>query len=161
MLKINSSDVVCMLVENLLPRGSGQDKGLHIEVEANMVHPKTRKEKRKYIHFIFQRPMNYTKVFCAVLDRPASFNSLNKDDFKFLCDHDSCWRDSVNSKLWEVYFELTKNNDELAPVAFEHNSYISMFCPNFLMVKIVPDNSPDDKFMSGYKKKIEHFERWV
>lgn len=156
MIKIPASQTINLLVETLLPRFSPEEKALHIEIEANLRHPVSHKEKRKWIHFIFTRPNNYTKVFSFVSSRPVSKYQIDLTEFEFKCDHDSCWRNAVESVLSEVYFDLTKDK-EIAPVKFEDSSDLSIFCPNFFMVKVVPDTTD----ARGYKKKIESGEIWT
>lgn len=155
MIKIQASDAINLLVETMLPRFSDAGKGLFISIDCILRHPETRKEKRNFVSFIFSRPNNYVKVFCTTSSKHISRFDLNPNDFEFLCDHDSCWRDAISSKLSEVYFKLTEDA-VIAPIKFEDNSSISCFCPNYLKIEIGLDET--DKH--GYKKKIISLNTW-
>jgi len=125
------SDSITTLVEYALPRFSPVDKLFHLNVGASMNIYDDDEDSRasRMIHFLFQRPGNYTKVFVAIEDYEyrviadddprhwkrsewvkledglRAFNALELNDlhWRMTCDHDSCWRsDGVQSVLHEI-----------------------------------------------------------
>jgi len=103
---------------------------------------------RRYLHFLIQRPSNYTKVFywCPELTaKGTDHNPFYRKDviWELISDHDSCWSDSIGSKFTEQYFsimELFKNRmcdgKPMRPVDF----YSSCFCwnyPKYIFVKSI------------------------
>lgn len=106
------ADAVATLVETALPRFSGEKKLLYVPLEVEV----TRKESselgpRRFVHFLFYRPRNYTTVMMVVTDNIC----LRKEeitDWKVTSCHDSCWRgDGVLSPLFRLYIEMCKEVD--------------------------------------------------
>lgn len=109
-MKIDVSNVVVEIVENTLPRFTA-DKLLLVSIRASYLHfPHGYKNGNDlsdefnyttFLHFIFHRPNNYTKVM--FLESSAPFIKEG-DEFKLVSDHDSCWKaDGVFSSVSKVH----------------------------------------------------------
>ena len=130
-MDMSVADSITTLVEYALPRFSPADKLFHLTVGARMdIHDDDEPGRSsRMIHFLFQRPGNYTKVFVAMEDyayrviadddsrnwkrsewvklkdglRAFHASELNNLHWRMTCDHDSCWRsDGVQSVLHEI-----------------------------------------------------------
>jgi hypothetical protein len=90
-MELNIESALREIVEVVLPRWSDSHLGLQLSLDASYSYfgDKHRKaEFRREIRFLFQRPMNYTKVFVQVMGRDDDrYSKL----WKLTCDHDSCW----------------------------------------------------------------------
>lgn len=68
----------------------------------------------RMVHFVFERPSNYTKVFTVVDD---AWSIPKPEAFVMKSDHDSCWRSDGLRDLSTVYLEmlhlLRERNPEL------------------------------------------------
>ena len=122
--RLESESAIAHIVEAMLPRFSDNKLGLMIGVDMD-IHDNgygkdgntlERKEKRmrRRLYFLFVRPTNYTKVLfwepaknttgwdCS----PAGLYGASAiQEWNLECDHDSCWRDAVGSKLTDAYFK--------------------------------------------------------
>lgn len=106
-MKMEVTEVVTTLVEQMLPRGSGQNKILQVilRVTATAV---SGEERNRLAIFLFHRPGNYTKViFKTTLDtraRPENFT-----DWEMVSNHDSAWRsDGVEHTLSMIESEMRR-----------------------------------------------------
>lgn len=134
------SDAITALVEFALPRFSPEDKFLHIPIDARATIYDDDGESETYrdIHFLFQRPHNYTKVFIAIdgwkyavipgekyrrrewkwltKDRVHGIKGLNDLNWHMTSDHDSCWRsDGVDSPLFQIGMHMRDTVLEISP----------------------------------------------
>lgn len=130
MLKVSASSAIELLVEAMLPRHSGPDKGLAISLDVSMENldagPNDLSQAECKLRFVFQRNSNYTKVFSAI----------NKGDWEFIGDHDSCWRDSVSSKCAEVYFDLAKKLGK-TPIRLNDRTSFQCLTPRIVEVEVL------------------------
>lgn len=146
-MRMKVSDAIVDIVEFALPRFSPEHRMLHICVDAQMniyscddrLPEDDREDREVYtrIHFLFQRPHNYTKVFMAVegceyamieermkrrawvkLDgggdqRVFHVADLNNLNWHMTSDHDSCWTsDGVDSPLFQIWMQMRKQITE-------------------------------------------------
>lgn len=117
---LDSESVISHIVEGMLPRFSDEKLGLLIEIDMD-IHDhgygadgstKERKEKgfRHSFCFLFHRPSNYTKTLFWEPKKDARgvdctpFYSREVQEWYLECDHDSCWRDAIGSKMTDIYF---------------------------------------------------------
>ena len=151
MLKVTAASAICALVEGMLPRGSGPENGLAIQLiaelegkERNVKEVEPFHHTRRYISFVFVRANNYTKVFFNVSHGISPINRIKADDWELVSDHDSCWRDDgVGSKLADVYFEMAKEFKG-APIEQRDNSRFDAFSPKYCTVEVerTSDSNP-------------------
>jgi len=144
-MQMRVSDAIVNIVEFALPKFSDKERMLHVCVDARIViHacdddlPEQYREDRyadARIHFLFQRPTAYTKVFVAIegyeyakIEDGSGYprkawvqiegmdacdqqvyhaSDLNKLRWEMTSDHDSCWRsDGVDSVLFQIERQL-------------------------------------------------------
>lgn len=113
--KMDVANVVTTLVEGMLPRGSDDKKLLYVILEIEVKKSKSSGYGiQKFVHLLFHRPNNYTKVMWNVTDNPL----MRKGDFqewKVTSCHDSCWKsDGVESPLTNLYFKMCDGVDPAA-----------------------------------------------
>lgn len=118
-MRMNVDNAVNEIVEAMLPRGT-EDKLLHICIRASyMVFPYEDRsggndcsdviEPTEFIHFIFYRPSNYTKVLLST----GSWFIEECERFELVSDHDSCWRsDGVSSNLNQIHWRIIEVIEE-------------------------------------------------
>lgn len=111
MITMRLEDVVIAFVEQLLPRGSDRQRLLQMSFEIRAQKPEGGKEIRYYLHLLFHRPNNYTKVLWNMTNEmkktPRDFTK-----WQVKCDHDSGWRtDGLSSPLFNLGFEMVKKID--------------------------------------------------
>jgi hypothetical protein len=151
MFKLAAHTVITELVDVLLPRGSGPDKGLGIQVVAELNGDAADETApgaseitiRKYISFVFHRPSNYTKVFVNISNVALPFHVIK--DWSLESDHDSCWRDDgVRSVLSKEYFAIAKHLKG-APINQHDFSRLAPSSPMLLTVKVTRTGKPDPR----------------
>ena len=123
------SDGVNAIVEAMLPRFSNEHKFLYVPVHADVTCYSAdggEEDVTVYrdIHFLFNRPHNYTKVFIAItgydyrlpedaekfarrswvkLTNETQHVDMNQLAWYMTSDHDSCWRtDGVDSPMFAI-----------------------------------------------------------
>lgn len=108
MFNMDVSKVVAKFVEIMLPRFSDPNTALVICLELK-VQESVRKRARRYVHLLFHRPGNYTKVLWHV-----SKNLKRETEilvWKLEADHDSCWiSDGLESPMRKLAEEISSNN---------------------------------------------------
>lgn len=129
------------LVELLIPRFSPQDTAFHVVIDARMTIYGENSDRglTKEIHFLFQRPNNYTKVFFFMTDKHLRLKEIPSDAWELKVDHDSCWRDAIQSPLFKVWCDM---RDEISPSGKEKISEFIRFDlfnkPQLVKVKLTP-----------------------
>lgn len=111
-VKMDIHEVICTIVESMLPRFS-DDKtvlvmsfDLRVRIKNDYDNP----EVRRVVHLMFHRPGNYTKVLRNVVRGMGSIY-YDYTSWQLLADHDSCWRDSVRSSFFELAQEMKRELD--------------------------------------------------
>lgn len=114
---MNAESAIAAIVEAMLPRFSDSQLGLHMSLDLHFAdhgydadgNTQERKPKgiRRLIGFLFVRPSNYTKVFIFDHNDETGFPSHKPSEWFMGCDHDSCWRDAVGSRLMDVSFQCS------------------------------------------------------
>lgn len=138
-MNIKLSNVISRIVETMLLRGTS-NKLLHIRIQASYLHfPHAYRNgndcsdeinQNLFIHFIFYRPGNYTKVL--LLESESPFINFNEDIFELKSYHDSCWRtDGVEHSLNVINQRIVGSIEEKCKELKERvpNLYLSQ--PNF------------------------------
>lgn len=121
MFPMRNSDVIPHIVEAMLPRFT-RDQVLHLTLCAEVAQRgedySSHDTEIRYVHLVFYRPNNYTKVGMHIGTREDG--SLLEDDhvWEVTSDHDSCWRtDGVSSRLFDLYIAMCKLVDpEARPI---------------------------------------------
>lgn len=108
MFKMNVSKVVAKFVEAMLPRFSDPKTVLVMCLELR-VYESFRKNARRYVHLMFHRPDNYTKVLWHVAHDLKKETEIKIWELKI--DHDSEW---VSSGLESPMRKLAEE------ISFEH-----------------------------------------
>lgn len=114
MITNDIENIVARMVEQLLPRFSGNDEGLIITLEFKNLQGK---EPTKVLKLLFIRPNNYTKVFSQVLSVRGEVLS----PWTFRSDHDSCWSSDGLVDIFSIYMSLKselKNEISIGPPLF-------------------------------------------
>lgn len=141
-MKIGIEYAIQALVESLLLRQTPEDIGYHIQVDGSYTFYRehSTKEHNFSANFIFQRPMNYTKVFFHQSDRSINVMSIPKDAWKLKADHDSCWlSDGVGSTLNNIHWEMMRKfTDEERPKVHEFIRF-GMGSGKFCSIKVEPN----------------------
>jgi len=101
---------VCYVIENLveilLPRFSDGANVLQLSLDVEARASDTDKKVRRYIHLLFHRPSNYTKVLWNVTDDPR-VSYQNFKGWHVESDHDSGWRtDGLSSPMRNEYTNM-------------------------------------------------------
>lgn len=81
--KIELKDILVLLAENLLPKGSGHSKILEVCIEF------TQNDKCMFTKVVFFRPNNYMLVSYAF---ETDLSYIDDNDFEITADHDSTWK---------------------------------------------------------------------
>lgn len=87
MFTMDAAKVVAEFVEVMLPRFSDQNIVLTMRLEMK-VYASYRKNARKYVHLMFHRPDNYTKVLWHISQDREKETEIKV--WKLEADHDSC-----------------------------------------------------------------------
>ncbi|MBU1046380.1 hypothetical protein KKH36_01195 [Patescibacteria group bacterium] len=117
-MKMDAGNAICSIVRAMLPRFT-ENKVLHICLDMSyFCFPHAEKDddcsdvidRRTYVHFIFYRPHNYTKVLLA--ENNSCFLH-DVESFEMTSFHDDCWKtDGVGSELnkihWMIIDEMEK-----------------------------------------------------
>ena len=150
--KMEAADAVATLVEAALPRFSGEKKLLYVLLDVEV----TREESsefgpRRFVHFPFRRPGNYTTVMMTVTNSIL----LRKEeivDWEVTSCHDSCWRgDGLLSPLSKLYFEMC---EEVDPAARPKDLWATVQFSSLHAAKIVEVKN----FVHDRKNFIAHIE---
>ena len=192
-MDMNASTAITEFVEFAIPRFSDTNKLFHVDLNSSLSYysndGKDDRNTYRSIHFLFQRPSNYTKVFVAVvgyeytfpvsdgdddairrrnwvkLDGAHSSADLNKLMWYMTSDHDSCWRsDGVQSVLQQIRNEMrTELFNDLRTVEHTPHEHVRFgIRPRFLKADVVPARAID-QFRGGrdtYMKIPINIEAW-
>lgn len=111
MVSMKAAHAIEKIVNALLPSCT-MDKLLHVILNIEyMCHPKKKKKdeavmivKHFCVHYIFHRPMNYTRVLRLINRNP--FEIKTGDIFRLTAYHDTCWRtDGLEGDLNRIHHE--------------------------------------------------------
>ena len=136
-VSIDASNAIQSCVEAMLPRFSDSALGVLVGLDMGLsdygygkdgnTEERPELHVRKFPWFLFVRPNNYTKVYFWMPSDDARGLACSppyggKSVWTEIADHDSCWRDAVEHKLNEVYFEMSERfegrkigKDEMRP----------------------------------------------
>jgi hypothetical protein len=167
--KIDTESVIGVIVEAMLPRFSDENLGLIVSLDMRLTdygygddgNTRERPEKNvgKYLHFMFIRPSNYTKVY--FWESPKSSKGLDINPkyhrelvWDMICDHDSCWRSSMGSAICDAYFAMSKqfngrkkSGKELRPCDLSEFTHLFYETPQYVrLVKNELVNPKVDRF---------------
>lgn len=110
--KMDVDEVVAALVETMLPRASDPKKFLYIPLEVEAAkEDDVESYHRRFIHLLFQRPNNHTRVLWNVTTVPYMRRNELKG-WKVTSDHNSRWKEEgVSIPLYKLYFEMCDEVD--------------------------------------------------
>jgi len=114
--QLKTDHTVCAIVEAMLPRFGSKPRDLTYNMDFPSLALYFCLDMRAFffadngdearesvnLHFIFERPTNYTKVWYAAND---SGSVPKASEFRMLSDHDSCWR-SFSSEILTPVIEM-------------------------------------------------------
>lgn len=150
--QLNTAQTIASIVEAMLPRFGSKPRDLwcnpdipslalyfHLDMRASyFAEDGEEANGSTNIHFIFERPSNYTKVWICIND---NWGKPEPEEFKMLTDHDSCWR-SFSSEI--LHAVINMRDKVLAEVA-------------------TWDNAPDEKLVRNRMSDFNciHAIEWV
>jgi len=118
-LNIDSGITIANIVEAMLPRFSDHQLGLLISLDINFFDhgygedgntlERKQLDVRRFPHFLFVRPSNYTQVYFFENDKRYSLEPCRI--WKQRADHDSCWHSDGFNDITRIYFECAKKFD--------------------------------------------------
>ena len=159
-MRINASNTINSIVEAMLQRGT-ENKLLHICVEVGYQHfPHANTSNgnncsdeisyTKFLHFIFYRPSNYTKVF--LLKSSSRFLS-NGGAFSMTSDHDSAWRmDGVWSPLCKIHTHMVdKIKDDCKKLGVKITENLMLSQPQYSWIETIKLLDGEVERGIGYK----------
>lgn len=114
---MDTEGTIATIVEAMLPRFSSPVLGLNMILEIIANDPNADKDARRYLHLLFIRPSNYTKVFTRVIGDRGNHCIGREIEFKLMSDHDSCWRSDGLSQMFQLLRECCNEIDPEAPFA--------------------------------------------
>jgi hypothetical protein len=138
MIYLPVENTVASIVEGMLPRFSDNNLGLLITVQLDITdygygkdgNTLERKQFgiRRYVHLIFTRPSNYTKVFVWIPEGGKTgldlFPQYAKDIvWDLVCDHDSCWKDGFKQSISDCYNKMIEKFKGRKVSGVEMNPY--------------------------------------
>lgn len=120
-IKMPIEEVVKAFVETLLPRFSDKKKLLQISLDVTAGKPEhSAKQVRYFVHLLFHRPDNYTKVMWKITGNPReAYNDFTV--WVVQSDHDSCWKsDGLSTPMFNLGYKMVKELDpEARPIDCE------------------------------------------
>lgn len=157
-MKIGIEYAIKALVDAMLPKGIASDLALHIALDLHYTLYKndTEQDVRKFVHFLFMRPGNYTKVFMYVSDKPAWISELPADAWKLTADH-SCWSsDGVDSPLNKLEREIRNEFPEKYRNEVSNFNCFHFSTPEYYKVSLKDKNhgKPDPKYLVRIEKQL-------
>lgn len=149
MFKIEADAAIKTIVDGMLPKFSGPELGLIVTIDCRVVDRQDLagpyESEHKEILFLFSRPDNYTTVWYDVIGKPS-----RSPEWKYLIDHDSCWKDVMRDTINKVYFEMCESvNPNVAPVSLQNN------CWFFRAPKLVKIKTESVLFSNKHKSSIK------
>ena len=161
-MNIKLEYAITQMVELLLPRFSPEDKVFHVCVVAkfSLYGDDEDRLSTKQIHFLFQRPSNYTKVFILVNDNKYTrLEEIPSNGWTLKSDHDSCWRsDGVGSPLFKAWCELRNQFQEEDWKKISEFVSFGFMSPALYKAELtaIPNNDPwDRKYTIKLGEKID------
>lgn len=114
MFNMRVGDAIYTLIEAIFPRPPGE--GLLITLDLRLEHPKDRSRHTSgNVSFVFERPYSNCRVWTGVTY--TGFNTPELTDWEMISDHDSVWRNAVDSEITKEYFrQAHKISKQMAPV---------------------------------------------
>lgn len=108
MFDMHADEAVRALVEAVFPLPAGE--GLLVTLDLRLQYENDeRKRASGSVHFVFERPSRYCKVWTNAARESWGLPQLA--EWELVSDHDSCWRDGVRSAINKEYFRQANEID--------------------------------------------------
>lgn len=114
-VKMSLRSAITALVEIALPRFSDDKTVLVMTIDVRIrKHGDAFANRHQYVHLMFQRPNNYTKVMWSLVNEPA--NHCRIKEWKVESDHDSCWKtDGLDTPFFNLVRDMINEIDSDCP----------------------------------------------
>ena len=159
MVKMKAAHAIEEIVDAILPRFT-EDKLLHVALNVEyMCHAKKKNKDETAtienifcVHYIFHRPMNYTRVLRSINHNP--FEIKAGDMFRQTAYHDTCWRtDGLESDLDSIHYGIMeKIEKDFKKISGREMTHIeTILQPNCVLIREIRLFNGDVKTIdSGY-----------
>jgi len=158
--KLETVHTLTTIVESMLPRFGSKPKDrqwdlkcpsvalyIHLDLRTSFFNDDGREVNASAnLHFIFERPSNYTKVWVAQSDL---WGCPDRDRFIMSHDHDSCWRDiSIHDVVRSLQADVLAQTEQFGrppdekTVRSKMHSFHSIHSISW--VRVTYEKDPDD-----------------
>lgn len=157
MFNIHADEAVRALVEAVFPLPAGS--GLLVTLDLRLRHPNNERNRASgSVHFVFERPQNYCKVWTSAV--PESWSLPQQlAEWEMVSDHDSCWRDAVRSAINKEYFrqakeiaERPRGGKKVVPRDLEESGYVYRIERVRLAYEVIDHYNPHRKRLTALER---------
>lgn len=169
-VNLSGGNVISSIVEAMLPRGASVETDASLMAKVAFDGPtkalvitvalssrwcdsdgiQEDRQASRVIHFVIERPTNYTKVWAA----PGKWYQMPPlDKFEMLSDHDSGWRSAISDFLFQGWMALRSDKEFEGVPRGEIRDFNTIESIEFYTVEY---EAVDER---GYKKVLTRLEK--